>query len=100
MRVATGEFLTAIGFVEVEAPTLVEVAGDNWHPADQPTPVECVVARYALPEDAHQFSLVVVQHPDTARRTGAMGRQPPGTVPMCAAGGGHGEGAGRCAGFR
>jgi catechol 2,3-dioxygenase-like lactoylglutathione lyase family enzyme len=61
--VATGEFLTAIGFVEVEAPALVEVAGDQLGPGG--SSAECVVSRYAVPEDAHQFSLVVVQHPDT-----------------------------------
>ena len=27
--------------------------------------VKCAVSRYALAEDAHQFSLVVVEHPDT-----------------------------------
>jgi catechol 2,3-dioxygenase-like lactoylglutathione lyase family enzyme len=61
--VATGEFLTAIGFVEVEAPAVVEVAGDQLGPGG--SSAECVVSRYAVPEDAHQFSLVVVQHPDT-----------------------------------
>jgi catechol 2,3-dioxygenase-like lactoylglutathione lyase family enzyme len=61
--VATGEFLTAIGFVEVEAPALAEVAGDQLGPGG--SSAECVVSRYAVPEDARQFSLVVVQHPDT-----------------------------------
>jgi catechol 2,3-dioxygenase-like lactoylglutathione lyase family enzyme len=61
--VATGECLTAIGFVEVEAPVLVEVAGEQLGPGG--STAECVVSRYAVPEDAHQFSLVVVQHPDT-----------------------------------
>jgi catechol 2,3-dioxygenase-like lactoylglutathione lyase family enzyme len=61
---ATGEFLTAIGFVEVEAPAPVEVAGEQLGPGG--SSAECVVSRYAVPEDAHQFSLVVVQHPDTS----------------------------------
>ena len=63
--VATGEFLTAIGFAEVEAPTPGKVAGEQLAPGGSTHPVECVVARYALAEDAHQFSLLVVQHPDT-----------------------------------
>lgn len=61
--VATGEFLTAIGFAEVQAPSLVEVSGDQLGPGG--STAECVVARYTVPEDGHQFSLVVVQHPDT-----------------------------------
>jgi len=63
--VATGEFLMAIGFVEVEAPALAEVAGEQLAPGGSPEPVQCVVSRYALAEDAHQFSLAVVAHPDT-----------------------------------
>ena len=62
---ATGEFLAAIGFTEVEPPTPVKVAREQLAPDGTADPVECVVARYALAEDAHQFSLVVVQHPDT-----------------------------------
>jgi catechol 2,3-dioxygenase-like lactoylglutathione lyase family enzyme len=65
--VATGEFLTAIGFTEVEPPALAEVAGDQLAPGGSPEPVECVVARYALAEDARQFSLSVVTHPDTRK---------------------------------
>jgi catechol 2,3-dioxygenase-like lactoylglutathione lyase family enzyme len=63
--VATGEFLTAIGFAEVEAPTLVNVAGDQMGPGGSADAVECVVSRYAVPEDCQQFSVVVVQHPET-----------------------------------
>ncbi len=62
---ATGEFLTAIGFAQVEAPAQVEVAGDQLGPGGSPDPVTCVVSRYVLAEDAHQFSLTVVEHPDT-----------------------------------
>jgi catechol 2,3-dioxygenase-like lactoylglutathione lyase family enzyme len=62
---ATGEFLTAIGFVEVQAPALVSVAGDQLDPGGSADAVECVVSRYAVPEDAHQFSLTVVAHPET-----------------------------------
>lgn len=61
--VATGEFLTAIGFGEVEAPHVVRVSGDQLGPNG--SSAECVVSRYAVPEDGQQFSLVVVQHPDT-----------------------------------
>ena len=63
--VKTGEFLTAIGFTEVQAPTLVKVAADQLAPGGSPDLVESGVARYALAEDAHQFSLSVVEHPET-----------------------------------
>lgn len=63
--VATGEFLTAIGFIQVQAPAHVEVTGDQLAPGGSPTPVKCAVSRYALAEDAHQFTLTVVEHPDT-----------------------------------
>ena len=62
---ATGEFLTAIGFAEVAASTHVEVAGDQLAPGGSPDAVACAVSRYVLAEDAHQFSVVVVQHPNT-----------------------------------
>jgi hypothetical protein len=65
--VATGEFLTAIGFAEVEAPAQVEVSGDQLTPGGSPDPVQCAVSRYALAEDAHQFSLTVVAHPETRK---------------------------------
>lgn len=64
--VATAEFLTAIGFVEVSAPALVPVAGEQLAPGGAGESVECVVARYVLPEDGQQFTVSVVQHPDTA----------------------------------
>jgi catechol 2,3-dioxygenase-like lactoylglutathione lyase family enzyme len=63
--VATGEFLNAIGFDQVQAPTQVEVAGDQLTPGGSPNPVKCAVSRYTLAEDEHQFSLTVVAHPDT-----------------------------------
>lgn len=66
--VQTGEFLTAIGFTEVEAPTRAKVSLAQLAPGGSADPVQCVVSRYALAEDAHQFSLSVVEHPDT--RTG------------------------------
>jgi catechol 2,3-dioxygenase-like lactoylglutathione lyase family enzyme len=65
--VKTGEFLTAIGFTEVEAPALAKIAAEQLAPGGSPDPVECVVSRYALAEDAHQFSVSVVSHPDTRR---------------------------------
>ncbi len=63
--VATGEFLTAIGFIEVEAPRSTKVCAAQLTPGGSPDPVECVVSRYALAEDAQQFALAVVAHPDT-----------------------------------
>ncbi|MCV7205046.1 VOC family protein [Mycolicibacterium peregrinum] len=61
---ATGEFLTAIGFDEVDAPKTVPVNGAQLAPGGTGE-TDCVVARYALAEDGHQFTLVVVQHPAT-----------------------------------
>lgn len=63
--IATGEFLTGIGFIEVEAPTVVKTSAEQLVPGGSPDPVECVVSRYVLAEDCRQFSLSVVQHPDT-----------------------------------
>ena len=63
---ATGEFLTAIGFDEVDAPRVTRVADAQVSP-DGTGETDCVVARYALAEDGHQFTLVAVQHPATAR---------------------------------
>jgi catechol 2,3-dioxygenase-like lactoylglutathione lyase family enzyme len=82
--VATGEFLTAIGFAQVQAPARVEVAGDQLAPGGSTDPIQCTVARYALAEDAHQFGLTVVEHP------GTRGADP---VPW----GGNNQGLYRCA---
>lgn len=82
--VKTAEFLTAIGFAVVEAPTGRTITDDQLSPGGSSEPVDCVVARFALPEDGHQFSLTVVQHPGTAG-------QPP--VPW----GGNHQGLYRCA---
>jgi hypothetical protein len=60
------------------------VAGTQLAPGGSSEPVQCLVARYALAEDAHQFSLSVVQHPDT------LGQEP---VPW----GGNRQGLYRCA---
>lgn len=65
--VATGEFLTAIGFAQVDGPTHVEVAGEQLTPGGSLQAVACTVSRYALAEDAQQFGLTVVAHPDTAK---------------------------------
>lgn len=62
---ATGEFLTAIGFDEVVAPKTAAVAGAQLSPAGTGE-TDCTVARYALAEDGHQFTVSVVQHPGTA----------------------------------
>jgi catechol 2,3-dioxygenase-like lactoylglutathione lyase family enzyme len=82
--VATADFLTTIGFAEDLPPTRRKIAGEQLAPGGSAEPVDCVVARYALPEDGHQFSVTVVQHPDTAI-------QPP--VPW----GGNHQGLYRCA---
>lgn len=63
--VATGEFLTAIGFAEVQAPAEVEISGCQLMPGGSPDVVRATVARYALAEDGHRFSLTVVAHPET-----------------------------------
>jgi catechol 2,3-dioxygenase-like lactoylglutathione lyase family enzyme len=62
---ATGEFLTAIGFVEVDPPTQVAVTGEQLTPGVSGSATSCAVARYALSEDRHKFVLTVVQHPGT-----------------------------------
>lgn len=82
--VKTAEFLTSIGFAVVEAPTGKTISADQLSPGGSSQPVECVVARFALPEDGHQFSLTVVEHPGSAA-------QPP--VPW----GGNHQGLYRCA---
>jgi catechol 2,3-dioxygenase-like lactoylglutathione lyase family enzyme len=70
VRIATadattlGAFLTAIGFDEAAVPESRTVAGAQLSPTGSGE-TDCVVARYILAEDGHQFSLVVVQHPDT-----------------------------------
>jgi catechol 2,3-dioxygenase-like lactoylglutathione lyase family enzyme len=79
---ATGEFLTAIGFDEVDAPRVMRVASAQLSP-NGTGESDCVVARYALAEDGHQFTLVAVQHPAT----------PPTSVPW----GGNRQGLYRCA---
>jgi catechol 2,3-dioxygenase-like lactoylglutathione lyase family enzyme len=65
---ATGSFLTAIGFEEVEAPRVQTVAGEQLSPGVGGES-DCLVARYTLAEDGDQFSLVVVQHQDQAMKT-------------------------------
>ncbi|QLL10112.1 VOC family protein [Mycobacterium vicinigordonae] len=62
---ATGSFLRAIGFAELMPPIAVPVAGEQLSPHGPTDTVDCVVGRYALAEDRHQFSLVVVEHPNT-----------------------------------
>ena len=63
---ATCKFLTAIGFLEVQQPTLMTVSGEQLAPGGSADRAKCTVARYALEEDEHQFVLTVVAHPDTA----------------------------------
>jgi catechol 2,3-dioxygenase-like lactoylglutathione lyase family enzyme len=62
--VETGAFLTAIGFLELDAPRPMSITGAQLTPGGTGE-AECLVARYVLAEDARQFVLVVVQHPDT-----------------------------------
>src|SRR5262249_41077478 len=64
---ATVDFLTAIGFAVVQAPTAVSVTFDQLVPGGGGDGSQCVVARLALPEDQHQFTVTVVQHPDTGK---------------------------------
>jgi catechol 2,3-dioxygenase-like lactoylglutathione lyase family enzyme len=63
---ATGEFLTAIGFLELRPPTLMAVSGEQLAPGGSAGRAECAVARYALAEDGHRFVMTVVAHPETA----------------------------------
>lgn len=79
---ATGEFLTSIGFEEVQAPEPVSLAGAQLAPGGSGR-TDGLVARYTLAEDGHQFALVVVQHPDT--------------VPVPVPWGGNRQGLYRCA---
>ncbi|MCA2247641.1 VOC family protein [Mycobacterium intracellulare] len=70
---ATVAFLTEIGFAVIDGPTRVSVAGEQLAPGGTAEPVDCVVARLGLPEDGAQFTLTVVEHPDTARHPRADG---------------------------
>lgn len=80
----TAQFLTAIGFSEIQPPTTVPVAGEQLTPSGSGKHVSCQVARFALAEDRAQFAVTVVSHPDTG------GQQP---VPW----GGSRQGLYRCA---
>lgn len=62
---ATGDFLTAIGFVEIEAPASTPVSREQLAPGGSGGRTDCLVAHYGLLEDVYQFRLTVVQHPDT-----------------------------------
>jgi catechol 2,3-dioxygenase-like lactoylglutathione lyase family enzyme len=81
---ATAAFLDAIGFDRLDPPKPVVVSAEQLAPGHAGDPVECLVARFALPEDAAGFTVTVVQHPATA------GEQP---VPW----GGNRQGLYRCA---
>jgi catechol 2,3-dioxygenase-like lactoylglutathione lyase family enzyme len=63
---ATGEFLTAIGFLEAQPPTSMTVSGEQLAPGGSAERAECTVARYALAEDGQRFVMTVVAHPETA----------------------------------
>lgn len=63
--VETGKFLTAIGFEESAPPTTTPLSGQQLAPGGPDQRVECMVSRYVLAEDKHQFSVVVVEHRDT-----------------------------------
>lgn len=59
----TVNFLTAIGFTVLEPPTTVRITGGQLSPEADNEKTQCVRARVALPEDQHQFTVSVVQHP-------------------------------------
>ena len=61
---ATGAFLTTIGFEEVSAPGVQSVSGAALTPGGTGE-TDCLVASYALAEDRHQFTVVVVEHSAT-----------------------------------
>ena len=63
--VATGKFLTAIGFTEMQAPKPMSVEAQRLSPAGSSDSADCIVAQYGLAEDGDQFRLTVVQHPGT-----------------------------------
>lgn len=71
--VATVAFLTEIGFAVVDGPRQVRVSGEQLVPGGTSEPVDCVTARLALPEDGGQFTLTVIEHPDTAQHPGPDG---------------------------
>lgn len=62
---ATAAFMTAIGFTELQSPTKAHIRGDQLDPSGPSATTECHLARYALAEDCHQFTVTVVSHPDT-----------------------------------
>jgi catechol 2,3-dioxygenase-like lactoylglutathione lyase family enzyme len=71
-------FLTAIGFDLIEPLTTEAVAPDRLAPAQLAPgagtePVDCRVARLALPEDASQFSVRLLEHPDSAGHRAPQG---------------------------
>jgi catechol 2,3-dioxygenase-like lactoylglutathione lyase family enzyme len=70
---STGEFLTAIGFDEVDAPKVRPVAGAQLRP-DGTGETDCVVARYALAEDGRQFQPRRGAAPRRRAHPGAVGR--------------------------
>ncbi|BBX28479.1 VOC family protein [Mycolicibacterium alvei] len=69
----TVAFLTEIGFAIVDAPRRVAISGEQLAPGGTAQIADCVLARLALPEDGAQFTLTVVEHPDTARHPRAEG---------------------------
>ena len=92
---ATGEFLTAIGFRRGTAADVDDGRPVNsWRPADPPSAWNAPWRGTHSPRMEHQF---VIDGGGASRdrrvRSGAVGRQPPGPLPMCAAGGERREGA-------
>ncbi|MGO9155386.1 VOC family protein, partial [Mycobacterium sp.] len=76
-------FLTAIGFSVVEPLHTESVAGDQLLPGGGAVAVDCQLARLALAEDGHQFTVLLVEHP--------------GGAPQRAPGGASSQGLYRCA---
>lgn len=64
---ATVDFMTAIGFEVLNAPATNRISENQFVPGGGDGGVICETAQLALPEDQEQFTVSVVQHPDTGK---------------------------------
>lgn len=64
---ATTDFMTAIGFEVLDAPATSQIRENQFVPGGGDDDAICETVRLALPEDREQFTVNVVQHPDTSR---------------------------------
>lgn len=64
---ATTDFMTAIGFEVLDAPATSRIRENQFVAGGGDDAVICETVRLALPEDREQFTVNVVQHPDTSR---------------------------------